>query len=242
MRILNCHPEIRCMREPFNPDQSGRTYLDRVTDMATLDDTLAEIWSIYDGIKHVWHPSGWPFGSTPFYNLRLLTQPRVRVLFLGRRNQIRRLISFEIAVQTNVWHRPAASWNAPSVAQMLAPLDSNVLRRQLRAARDEITRCRRHLNDQAVEFLELSYEDFFDPELSMNARLTRAQRLFQFLNRPQLTEGPALATIQQLLDPTINKVTSESTYRRIPNIEEIDALCGSDRTGWVFGRKRPTLY
>ena len=108
MNVLNCHPDISCLREPFNPDISGMRFLERVVSLRAADETLADIWSTYDGIKHVWDETGGPFGSDISYNLQLLAQPGVRVLVLNRRNQLQRLVSLELAKQTQTWHRTPA--------------------------------------------------------------------------------------------------------------------------------------
>ena len=75
MNVLNCHPDIRCLREPFNPDQAGNTYLGRVHDLGSLDVVLRHIWRGYNGVKHVWEPSGWPFGRGMGFNLAVTHQP-----------------------------------------------------------------------------------------------------------------------------------------------------------------------
>ena len=56
--ILNCHPEILCVSEPFNRDNFDGQYLNRVKDETTLREALADLWKEYTGIKHVWDPAG----------------------------------------------------------------------------------------------------------------------------------------------------------------------------------------
>ena len=94
MNVLNCHPDIRCLREPFNPDQAGNTYLGRVHDLGSLDVVLRHIWRCYNGVKHVWEPSGWPFGRGMGFNLALAMRPDVRILLLTRTNHLQRIVSF----------------------------------------------------------------------------------------------------------------------------------------------------
>jgi hypothetical protein len=228
MHILACHPEISCLREPFNPDQCGRTYLDRVHDPRTLATTLGEIWAKHQGIKHVWHPSGWPFVNASF-NLLMLDQPNVNVLFLNRRNELRRLISHEIAIQTRIWHRPHL---VPD--RELAALDPVSLRAKLDEARASVSICLGRLLDNGARFEQLWYEDFFDPDTPPADRLARADRLLQFLGYGPLTVGGARYRAVELLDPTRNRLNDETSYRRIPNIDEIDAICGNDAVGRVF--------
>jgi hypothetical protein len=228
MRILTCHPEISCLREPFNPDQSGRSYLDRVHDHRTLTATLGEIWTNHQGIKHVWHPSGWPFPD-PSINLLMLDQPNITVLFLNRRNGLRRLISYEIAMQTDVWHRRDPMPNRP-----LAALDVTALHIDLAAARSAAAVCLSRLAAAQARFKQLWYEDLFGPGLAPAARLARVDEMLRFLGYGPLTGAGARTRVAGLLDASPNQFNDERSYRRIPNIDEIDALCGNDLVGRVF--------
>lgn len=40
--------------------------------------------------------------------------------------------------------------------------------------------------------------------------------------------------MDDLLRPERSKMNSATTYRMIPNADQIDARCGSDDTGWLF--------
>lgn len=231
MRILACHPQISCRSEPFNPDASGGTYLDQVRDPRTLVTTLGVIWATHQGIKHVWHPDGWPFHD-PSFNLLLLDQPHVTVLFLNRRNQLRRLISHEIATQTKVWHPPD-----PVPDRTLPALDPVALQAKLDEARAAVPVFLGRLVDNGARFQELWYEDFFDPTPPVD-RLTRVDRLLRFLGYGPLTVGGGRDGAVGLLDPTGNRLNDETSYRRIPNIDEIDAICGNDWVGRVFEGER----
>lgn len=232
MKILNCHAEINCVQEPFNPDHSGRGYLDRVQDLPTLRSVLAGIWARHDGIKHVWHPSGWPFGDDPSYNLHLLSQPGVAVLFLSRRNQLRRVLSFEIALQTNVWQRRAGA--SPPREQALMALSPAVLQDQLSLTQEGTRRCLQELAESGTVFSRLWYEEFFAPGQTLGSRVARLNDVLRFLGCGEFAVGQARDQVARLLDPAANRLADEAIYRRIPNIDEIEARCGSDESGRVF--------
>jgi LPS sulfotransferase NodH len=228
MRILACHPEISCLPEPFNQDQSGRGYLDRVHDPGTLASTLGEIWAKHQGIKHVWHPSGWPFPD-PVFNLLLLDQPNVTVLFLNRRNGLRRLLSWEIAVQTGIWHR-----DGPIPKRPLAALDLAALQTDLAAARTAAALCLSRLAANQARFEQLWYEDLFGLAAPLADRLGRVDELLRVLGYHPLTDTESRDQVAGLLDPNLNRVNDDGNYRRIPNITDIDAICGNDQVGRVF--------
>jgi hypothetical protein len=231
MRILACHPEISCFSEPFNQDQSGRGYLDRVHDPETLARTLGDVWARRQGIKHVWHPSGWPFPN-PVFNLLMLDQPDVTVLFLNRRNALRRVLSWEIAVQTGIWHRDGAKPN-----RQLAAVDPVTLRTDLAAATTAAGLCLSRLAASEARFEQLWYEDFFGSATPLADRLARVDELLRILGYHAITGIESSEQVAGLLDPDVNRVNDEGNYRRIPNIAEIDAICGNDQDGWVFATK-----
>jgi hypothetical protein len=228
MRILARHPDISCLPEPFNQDLSGRGYLDRVHDPGTLDSTLGEIWAKYQGIKHVWHPSGWPFPD-PVFNPLLLDQPNVTVLFLNRRNGLRRVLSWEIAVQNGIWHRDGPKPNRP-----LAALDPVALQTDLAAARTAAALCLSRLAASQARFEQLWYEDLFGLAAPLTDRLARVDELLRILGYHAFTGIESRDRIAELLDPDLNRVNDEDSYRQIPNIADIDAICGNDQDGRVF--------
>jgi Sulfotransferase family len=228
MHILACHPEISCLGEPFNADQSGRDYLDRVHNPSTMATTLGEILAEHQGIKHVWHPSGWPFPD-PSLNLLMLDQPNITVLFLSRRNRLRRLLSYEIAVQTNIWHHRDPIPNRP-----LTALDPVSLQTDLAEARTATAVCLSRLAANQARFERLWYEDLLGRAAPSLDRLARIDDLLRFIGYSPLTGTEGRDRVAGLLDPNVNRVNDEGSYRRIPNIDDIDAICGNDQVGRVF--------
>jgi hypothetical protein len=109
-RALNAHSEIDCL---FEPDFSFANW-----DEKLVIDELERIRCIYTGIKYVWDPSGFPFVSTHLsslpeldcnlhkvldLNLRLLSISEKKVVFLRRRNQLKRILSDLLGQQTDLW-------------------------------------------------------------------------------------------------------------------------------------------
>ena len=96
MELLNCHHEFRCVHEPFNPDNLQFHYNEQVHDLLSLDSALSDIWKTYNGVKHVWQASGWPFESYSLCNDHLLISFR-QVLLLTRKNILQRIVSTHIS-------------------------------------------------------------------------------------------------------------------------------------------------
>jgi len=252
MKMLNCHPGIRCLREPFNPNLWGDTYNGRVHDLASLDSAVAAIWHDYNGIKHVWDWSGFPFTLQRLapvsdlmtgkpedmtFNLRMTAQQHTQVIFLTRRNQLQRLISYEIGKQTNVWHREreyTTKAGIDATALKLNPLDPAYLRLRIHQAQAATELVRSALRANRTPSWELSYEDIFAPGPALPGGLSRVNETLEFLGAGPLREGASLSWAKGLLNPVVHKVNSELTYRMVPNIEEVEAMCGNDETGHVF--------
>ena len=244
MNVLNCHPGIRCLREPFNPDQAGNTYLGRVHDLGSLDVVLRHIWRGYNGVKHVWEPSGWPFGRGMGFNLALAMRPDVRILLLTRTNHLQRIVSFEVAAQTNVWHRrsePPSGGKRPEgkpAANKLRPLDPTLLRRNMQLAMAGNELMRSTLQSARTPFQEVAYEDIYAPEDQPATSLRRVNEILEFLRAGPLPDGKPADGARRLLNPRSAKLNSEQTYHAIPNIDDIEAICGTDETGYLF-KKEP---
>lgn len=240
MDVLNCHPDIRCLREPFNPDQAGNTYLGRVRDFGSLGSVLGHIWREFNGVKHVWEPCGWPFGRGMDFNLRLALQPDVRIVLLTRTNHLQRIVSYEVAAQTNVWHRVQGTprdgerrEENPAPAK-LRPLDPARLHRNIRLAMAGNELMRSTLRSSRTPFHEVTYEEIYAPAAS----LRRVNEILEFLGASSLPDGIPLDRARRLLDPRSTKLNSEQTYHLVPNIDDINELCGTAATGYLFAKEK----
>jgi hypothetical protein len=233
-RILNCHPYIRCLEEPFNPFNYDRKYFRRVTDLASLDETLRDIWSTYQGIKHTWDLDGWPFPNDKSLNSRLLLKPKHRVLYLRRRNLLRRLVSFHISNQTGVWGL-FEEHNRKRLAECdFAPMDVESAQSRLKLERGMLSYYEDLLLNNGSTFMNLWYEDLFDPKLTLERQLDLLNKIFSFLGQGPIREDTELAQLHELFDGGTMKLNSLGTYRRIPGIEELERRCGADEVGWLF--------
>jgi LPS sulfotransferase NodH len=233
MRLLNALPGMRCMREPFNANNYGSRYHDRVADAESLSDVLREIWTTHDGIKHVWESDGWPF-RRPELNARLVLEPGQRVVFLRRRNVLQRIVSLQISEQANVWSAIPHLDRERLSAFEFAPLNADVVRRHVESESALLDGLRDRMIESGVPFMEAWYEDLYDAQLAPATRRSRADAIVRFLGREPAGDPAALAKIDRLLDPLVTRLNSEESYARIPRIAEIEAACGANETGWLF--------
>jgi hypothetical protein len=234
--ILRCHPQVRCAGEPFNPDTGpGRIYGRRVMNRAKLEATLSEIWKKYNGIKHVWNRWGYPFGKSPekeVLNRHLLEVCNAKVIFLKRRNALRRLVSNEISQQTRKWQNAAGAREA-HLRYHFRPVDIKHVRLVLEQEFEAIASYRETLVTRQIPFIDVWYEDIYGEEELLEPGPAKIREIISFLDLPQFDEA-RWARVMSLLDPHRTKVNSKETYRRIPNIDEVERVLGSEETGWLF--------
>jgi hypothetical protein len=233
MHALNCYQGVRCVLEPFTPANFSTDY-GNINNAEALDSALGEIWREYNGIKHVWHPSGWPFGDTPDLNHRLLQTSGAKIIFLRRRNDLRRVVSSEISWQTGVWGTFTQNDRERVGLFDYQPLSMARIQHQLKSVAAGTSEMLRVLSDARMDFAELFYEDLFGDDNRLADKLLLIDRLRSFIGAGEGPDRQADFTIADLLNPVKTKLSAADLYRRIPNIEEIERRFGSSETGWLL--------
>ncbi len=231
-RLLNEHPNIRCLIEPFHPARYGARP-NRLAQLYSMQSALDAIWTRWNGIKHVWEPNGWPFVANPTLNDDMFRQD-VRVLMLIRRNLLRRYISNHICRASQYWIGTRREFHSRCKNLQLKPLSCEVVSSHLRRDADEVARRRRMLSSIGAQHCVLAYEDLFGTELNERQQLSIINSLLEFLGFVRLGAQDVSHSWREHFDPGINKWSSEVIYRLIPNIDEIEARCGNAETGWLF--------
>lgn len=236
MRLLNCHPEIRCIDEPFNPHNFHGQYIERVKDVASLDETLEDILRGHNGIKHAWDLTGEPFPLRPYLNEHLVLRSDQKILFLNRRNILRRIVSMRIAQQTQIWQIANTSDRWRLLNFEFQPINTSFLHLggYLEFERETIAGYKQLLSGHNADFLELWYEDLYENGLSAGEKLDRLNEILRFLGKGPMTDQATASAANALFDPRNFKLNSPDTYRKIPGIDEIERQFGSDETGWLF--------
>ncbi len=236
MRLLNCHPEIRCIDEPFNLNNFQGQYFERVKDVASLDETLEDIWRCHNGIKHAWDPTGTPFTLRPYLNEHLVLRSDQKILFLNRRNTLRRIVSLRIAQQTQIWHVTNKSDRSRLANFEFQPINTSYLDMGcfLELEREIIASYKQLLTGHNADFLELWYEDLYESGLTAGEKLDRLNEILRFLGKSPITDEATVSAVNALFDPGNSKLNSPDTYRKIPGIDEVERQFGSDETGWLF--------
>lgn len=226
--ILQIHSELNTCDEPFNEDRTAwsadnKDYCKLVRDWASLKAVLDEIFTQFNGLKLLSYqlPEAWVE--------RLVGRPDFRVLFVRRKNVLQAVVSNMVAEQTGLWHRWDTCRPPETFYTDLQPLDLGELRTRL----DEMAQHLRHLEtiidrrrDRRIH--KIVYEEFFfaDPV----QQRTAIDTLWAFLELDPITSGQ----IDYFLRPERSRLNSATTYRQLPNADQIESTCGDDETGHLF--------
>ena len=189
---------------------------------------------MHNGIKHTWSLDGWPFISSKDLNALLLLNPGHKVLYLRRRNLLRRLASYHISNETGVWGVFNADDKARVQGSKLAPMNIDATRRHLDEEKRLLAYYRHLMVDSGTTFMDLYYEDLYNPAATVQGHIDLLNTLFAFLGKPSLAGESSLARVVELFDARVNKLNPVHTYHRITGIDEVEKQCGSDTTGWLF--------
>jgi len=235
MRALNCYPDIRCMLELFTPANLGSTY-SGVTNTDGLHCALHKIFQSHNGIKHIWHPDGWPFRDSPELNHRLLVSEGLRIILLNRKNNLRRVVSVELSKQTGIWGAFTDDEHQRVRTLIYEPLRIEKLEHELRVGAQGLASLAQVLHETDTCVLELWYEDLLGEEVSLAERAECLAEICSFLRGGDINEAEAAAPplAADLLDPARGRLNTAETYRLIPNADDIKRLLGSDAFGWLF--------
>lgn len=213
--------------EPFNEQRGNwgkHNYHQEVRSYQSLDRCLNSILLRNQGFKHL------HYQLPRDYNLYLLASDLKRV-FLVRRNLLQSVVSDIIANQARHWS------NSREVLELHAykPISVDTVRRRIQALSDEVEAYRNFLVRFGLEFCEVAFEDLFAPDRSDHERQAELTRILRFLDIPLPGDWePMLATIR----PDVSQLQGAELYRKVPNIEEIEAALGGDTWGCLF---QPTV-
>ena len=231
-RILSCHSEIRCLVEPFHPKRYGGRFHSAVSNEETLESVLRVLWSKWTGIKHVWEANGWPFPQQPQLNESIVNGQNRKAIVLVRRNLLRRFVSNYISRQTRFWIGSKSDFLKNLKSVDLPPIDLQRAAEQLDRDRSAVARHLQRITNKDVRVLY--YEELFSGRSEPESQLNICNSLLEFLQFEQISLQSFLADWHPHFDPEKNQWASADIYRRIPNIDEVEELVGSDENGWLF--------
>jgi LPS sulfotransferase NodH len=230
-RALNCFPTGRCLIEPFHPGRYRGLPHDIALHKQSVRIPLLSIWRSYNGIKHVWEATGWPFVEQPSLNEELLLQPDLHVILLLRRNYLQRYISNYLCRHTSYWIGERDEFAMRVRRCQLSPLHPDHILRQIEKDRNAVARQCALLRDQRVRTMTVYYEQLFSNDDTQGGWKSVFARILNFIEVPRSEAGMALARYH--FDPS-RKWASYHLYASLPGIRDIEDKVGSDANGWLF--------
>lgn len=227
-QILQLHPDLNILEEPFNEhftewNPNNKNYLSRVFDIPSLDAQLADIFLAYNGVKVL------DYQLPDDLAVHLLQRSDCKIIFLRRQNLLQSVVSVLIAEQTHLWKK----W------EMIKPLEEyyhNLQSLDIAEIQGRIRSIKGHLDffesiidtRSAREAIKLTYEELYFASPAQRDKLI--DDMWELLEVTPLAQE----SYQSYLLPEAAKINSAETYSFIPNVREIEQLCGNDETGWLY--------
>jgi hypothetical protein len=222
---------IQCLIEPFHPRRYEGRFHKRVTDAESLAHTLEGLSTRWNGIKHVYEASGWPFPQKPELNdLMLLGH---KVIVMTRRNLLKRFVSHYICRYTNYWigskqefHRRITSVQIPTIEPALI---SQEIKKDIVVTAERT----RFLQENGIDFMRVVYEDLYLEKDSV-AQAREIAHVMKFVGVAPITSDDGMERIRSLLDRGPHQWSSVEVYKIVPGIERVERELASEGLGSLF--------
>jgi hypothetical protein len=227
-QILQLHPSLNILEEPFNEgfaewSPNGKTYLDKIVDIPSFDEQLADIFSEYNGLKML------NYQLDDDVLAYLLEKKDLFFIFLRRRNILQSVVSTMIADQTGLWKMWEMNRTFGEYYKQLKPLNISEIQSDTQEIEKQLDNIERRLDNRPKgTVLKFVYEDLYFTALEQRKR--QIEVIWPFLKLSPLRDE----RVEYYLLPEKVKINSLETYRMLPNCQEIEEKCGNDRTGWLF--------
>lgn len=227
-KILDLHPELSILEEPFNENfprwrPGNKNYLELIHDIPSLDAQLAEIFTTHNGVKVL------DYQLPQELMIHLLQRPDCKIIFLRRRNVLQAVVSVLIAQQNRLWKKWEMTQPLEAYYRNLQPFDIPDIQRRVVDLQERLDFFESVIDARpAADSFKVIYEDlYFAPP---SQRTQQIAVLWQRLGLAPLDSEQ----IQYYLSPEEVKINSAETYKWLPNANDIQRLCGNDKTGWLF--------
>jgi hypothetical protein len=224
MTAVQKHAEIRCNGEPFHPPKSKpKPYAEMATDLPSFQVALEKLFEDYNGFKHLFPQ------VEESWNLHLIRRPDVKVIFLHRRDILKMAVSMYISRQTQYWDKNTeVVKNHPFDA-----LDPKWVARITRRFRKMKRFYQEKLESGPKPYFEVLYEDLYGPDKDPETQLATIESILGFIGVDKPLTDKEKEKVRETLAYS-NRLNSEETYNRIPNIMEIEKKFGSKKNGYLF--------
>ncbi len=240
MNILNFHSDVNIYSEPFHgwkfikkrnllkfiPGEDEKP--DNISDMPDIEKSLKKISIGFNGIKQSM------MQLNKKLNTHIILRKDISIVYLHRKNILQTIISLLISRKIKYWSHKPDIWREKFEKENFKTFDIEEIRKRMNKLIKDIRFYKNKLVKNNVKFLELYYEDLFGNDITDERKIDIINEIFKFFKLEQIKDPDVLNEIKELLNPDTNKLNSEETYKKIPNIMEIEKELGCDETGWLF--------
>ncbi|MDX1535954.1 MAG: hypothetical protein R3346_04315 [Candidatus Spechtbacterales bacterium] len=235
VRILNQHPKLNVMVEPFNEDRikwkkGNKNYKQEISSLEDIDPVLSEIHETHNGFKTLMY-------QLPQEYYEYILDKEDKIILLHRKNLLQATVSAEIAKQTGVWDFTKDSGAKKDTKKILSdmkekkfkPLDMGHIRKAVEFLSNSTLHYKNLLRKSNKSFLDILYEDLFSP--LPQKRRGMIEKIFDFLD----VEIPSnnMQKIESIVSPD-RKMNNKKTYELFVNTYEIEAELGGEKYGHLF--------
>jgi hypothetical protein len=220
---LGMFRRVEKILEPFNETDGYTAGREPVKDRNSLFRVLDEISG--QGVNVVKHLN---IQLSKELNCFLLEYGFRHILFLWRRNALKRVVSNEISFQAKEWRRDREK----ILNTEYEPLDIEKLRGNINWYKSEVKFYRDYLESRGLPYKELVMEDFYQKSMEEKEQfiVSLARMYFPLKGLSYNRKG-----LIEILSPEVSRLNSRVTYKMIPNIEEVERELGSEENGFLFG-------
>lgn len=230
-RLLDCHPDIRCLVEPFHPRRYNGQYHKMAIQARSVRLPLNLIWHRWNGIKHVWVGStGFPFPKNPELNDEIVLAAS-RVIFLERRNLLRRYVSNVISRQLDFWIGTQHEFRARLEQAQLRELDPEIARKEMMKDRAVMADRLTLIQSNNIPYMQVAYEDLFGEDTSLAQQCEIVSNILAFLGYRNGCNHSLISSWTPLLDRNMYQWASAEVYHLIPGIERLEREVGGSEFG-----------
>jgi LPS sulfotransferase NodH len=156
------------------------------------------------------------------------------VVFLQRRNLLRRYISSAISSQLRFWIGTRDQFEARVEQIQLRALEPTGILEAIKRDQAAIAKRLQLLEHSGVAVMRVSYEDLYAGNKAAARQLECINTILNFLGFDAMPEKIFETECMRFLDQDAYQWSSPQLYRRIPGIEHVEHEVGSDETGWLF--------
>lgn len=223
---LRIHPDIKILGEPFHAREDNKKkfwYITLVNDLESFVSTLDMIYARNNGIKHL-------LEQVPMeYNEYIYKSGKYKIIYLYRKNILKSVVSEFISRQTKEW----GTMKEKVLTHKFDPIPLNKISIRLSKKKNLFLEYRHRLQSQRINYYDLSYEELYGEDVDIEKRMGIYFDILDFLGFHSDINAFEVNNVSKILNP-YTKLNSFETYKRIPNIEDIEKEFGSPDNGYLF--------